>query len=463
MGCLMPESGSPQSSSLKRAAVNELGSESRYSGEKKRKSRWGTILPGARREALLQSSGWPMDLLHDEAKQPKIVGSPEEFVHQLYYGNHLDEIVVLKDGVQLLQQADALPQAIATAAKSACTVREFLHALGDEMLESHNGRIYYADETGRFLDQLREDPETKAELHNLREKLAAVNKEPAAGDASMYIAELRRTTKFRHPSDNHWAKTALNTDVKDYVGVNKADLMPYWDRYDEGVFVGAAGAGSAMHVDQIGWSNIGKNYAGHKLVALWPYGTASNIALESHLDHLFAAPHGVGKEDAAVLRMACKVALVEPGDVFLFSGAQAHATVCVGEGLSLGAYESFVSLAPQHARVFLNTNDPALHFKECHADEEDVRDIQLDLADQLVIAMDEQLPKLEEAARASGDNAAESAEAAAMLRGAIEIFRSNPALQKEIPDPPPLDAAGSAAEPTGTDPAAADAESTVAK
>eukprot|EP01043_Picozoa_sp_COSAG02_P089065 COSAG02_NODE_26084_length_641_cov_1.134686_1_plen_157_part_01 len=157
----MPESrtGShhQSSSSLKRAAVNELrmGSESRHSsGEKKRKSRWGTILPEARREALLQSSGWPMDLLHDEAKQPKVVGSPEEFVHQFYYGNHLDEIVVLKDGVQLLQQADALPPAIATAAKSACTVREFLRALGDEMLESHNGRIYYADETARFLNQL---------------------------------------------------------------------------------------------------------------------------------------------------------------------------------------------------------------------------------------------------------------------------------------------------------------------
>ena len=41
----------------------------------------------------------------NEAKQPKIVGSPEEFVHQLYYGNHLDEIVVLKDGVQLLPVA----------------------------------------------------------------------------------------------------------------------------------------------------------------------------------------------------------------------------------------------------------------------------------------------------------------------------------------------------------------------
>ena len=55
---------------------------------------------------------------------------------------------------------------------------------------------------------------------------------------------------------------------------------------------------------------------------------------------------------------------------------------------------SFVSLAPRHAQVFLGTNDPAVHFKECHAEEEDLRDIQLDLADQLVCAMDEHVPSL---------------------------------------------------------------------
>jgi hypothetical protein len=212
------------------------------------------------RDAMLRSSGWPMDLLLDPAKQPRVAGSAEEFIQELFFGDHLDQIIVLKNGVDLLQQADAVPQAILTAAASQSTVRGFLGALGDDMLTSHNGRIYYADSTERFLDQVRTDPATGLELKNLREKFAAVNKDEAAGDASMYIAELRRTEKFRHPSDNHWAKTALTTDVKDYVGVERADLMPYWDRYDEGVFVGAAGAGSAMHVDQVGWSNIGKNY-----------------------------------------------------------------------------------------------------------------------------------------------------------------------------------------------------------
>ena len=41
-------------------------------------------------------------------------------------------------------------------------------------------------------------------------------------------------------------RSALTMDVKDYVGVDRAALVPYWDRYDEGVFVGGRGAGSAM-------------------------------------------------------------------------------------------------------------------------------------------------------------------------------------------------------------------------
>ena len=30
----------------------------------------------------------------------------------------------------------------------------------------------------------------------------------------------------------------------------------YWDRYDEGLFVGGTLVGSPMHVDQIIWSNV---------------------------------------------------------------------------------------------------------------------------------------------------------------------------------------------------------------
>ena len=81
------------------------------------------------------------------------------------------------------------------------------------------------------------------------------------------------------------------------------------------------------------------------------------------------------ESDNAMLRSACRVALVEPGDVFLFSGAQAHATLVLGDELCLGAYESFISLSPLHDQVFLHTNCAAMHYEECHAEAIDLKDI----------------------------------------------------------------------------------------
>lgn len=126
---------------------------------------------------------------------------------------------------------------------------------------------------------------------------------------------------------------------------------------------------------------VGKNWLGYKLVALWPYGRVSNEVLDSHLDILFKPP--LSAADGAVLRRCCRMVLVEPGDAFLFSGAQAHATLCVGEGLCLGAYESFLNLSPLHAEVFISTNRGEMHFRDCHTSERDLRDIKLDIADQV--------------------------------------------------------------------------------
>ena len=253
-------------------------------------------------------------------------------------------------------------------------------------------------------------------MANLEEKMEVLMNKADIQDRSMYIAEMRRTERFRHFADGQMATTALTMDVKDYVGVDRAALMPYWDRYDAGVFVGGRHAGSAMHVDQVGWSNIGKNWRGYKLVAIWPYGAVSNAVLDSHLDKMFVPP--LSAVDAAVLRQASTIALVEPGDVFLFSGAQAHATLCVGEGLCLGAYESFVNLNPLHAEVFISTNHGEVHFRECHASEIDWRDIRLDVADQLNDAAD-QMRFLDSKTQQR-------------LRAAIAVFRTDPFLGREI-------------------------------
>ena len=210
------------------------------------------------RRLLLRDSGWPMELLSDPKMQPRVVSSAEEFADELMFGEHMDEVVVLKGGCELLQQQEAVPTAISSAIQGNTTVRGFLDSLSQDTRKTHNARIYHLNDSGRDTKQLRKDASGR-EMTDLEEKmveLARVGPKVAA-DESMYIAELRRTTKFRHLADGGWAKTALTTDVKDFVGVDRAALLPYWDRFDEGVFVGGRHSGSAMHVDQVGWSNVG--------------------------------------------------------------------------------------------------------------------------------------------------------------------------------------------------------------
>ena len=60
-------------------------------------------------------------------------------------------------------------------------------------------------------------------------------------------------------------------------------------------------------------------------------------------------------------------------------------------------------------------------------------------------------------------DAKQAAEAAAMLRGAVEIYRSNPTLAKEIPKMPPVAAAVVSAGPNGGGTACAAANVAVAK
>ena len=62
---------------------------------------------------------------------------------------------------------------------------------------------------------------------------------------------MARGLRYRHSRDGRWAKTLLEVDVCDWLGEERTLAMPYWDRYDEGVFVGGRYAGSPMHVDQV--------------------------------------------------------------------------------------------------------------------------------------------------------------------------------------------------------------------
>jgi len=127
----------------------------------------------------------------------------------------------------------------------------------------------------------------------------------------------------------------------------------YWDRYDEGVFLGGPGSGKSFHVDQMLWCNVGKNYRGYKLVAAW---SKEKVELcGKYIDVLFTPP--LSPEDDETLRLAAKVALIRPGDAYFFCGGVPHVTLSVGEDLNLAAYESYVTLNRNVVQHFLMSSD----------------------------------------------------------------------------------------------------------
>jgi len=154
--------------------------------------------------------------------------------------------------------------------------------------------------------------------------------------------------------------------------------MPYWDRYDEGVFVGGRFGGSPLHVDQVSWSNVGKNFAGRKLLAIWAHGEASREMFDEHNYRLFVPP--IADSEIRALASASRVALLQEGDVVIFSGGNAHTALSVSEELSLTAYESFVNFAPANLRLFLQSGTSA-QYRQCRACLTMMEDIKLDVAE----------------------------------------------------------------------------------
>ncbi len=107
----------------------------------------------------------------------------------------------------------------------------------------------------------------------------------------VYVAELRRNEKYTHPATkDETVKTALTLDVKDVLPNNMQQWFPYWDRYDEGIFVGDNQTGKCLHVDQVLWSNIGKNFTGYKIAAAWPFGKVGNDVLDRLGREVFKKP-----------------------------------------------------------------------------------------------------------------------------------------------------------------------------
>jgi hypothetical protein len=152
----------------------------------------------------------------------------EEFEEALLFGDHMDDIVVLRGGVQKLDQTRSMPDYLVEAAAHSESVKQFLECVNMEqdgaVLESLKGNIKYFKK-GEELRSVYKDGQGR-EIDSLGKKLSAVTPDMQY----VYLTELRFKQKYRHPLHGETTKTVLNADVKDYVGRDKADLMLYWDR-----------------------------------------------------------------------------------------------------------------------------------------------------------------------------------------------------------------------------------------
>ena len=69
--------------------------------------------------AALAVAGWPASLADDLSKRPKVLPNAKAFVDAVLFSSHVDEIFVLRNGVQLLGHDDALPATFTRALQGA--------------------------------------------------------------------------------------------------------------------------------------------------------------------------------------------------------------------------------------------------------------------------------------------------------------------------------------------------------
>lgn len=330
-------------------------------------------------EQALAIAGWPSSLLA-ASKQPWVLDDVRVFKELLLFGSHLDRIVVLRDGVARLGLESALPADVAAAAEGETSVRRFIERLGDDdVLRGMRGRVYCTPPDSREERELKKDADG-ADLDTLADKRRALGEAGRDPSEGVYLGELRRAQRYRHSADGSWSKSLLSRGVCDSLGTARARAMPYWDRYDEGLFVGAQFGGSPLHVDQVLWSNVGKNWRGHKLLVIWPYGERSRDLFDDHNYALFIPP--LSADESRALEAAAQVALLGPGDCVLFSGGNAHMALSVSQTLSLTAYESFVNLHPRNLSAFLDSGTPA-QYRQCRTRQPMLDDIKRDVSETL--------------------------------------------------------------------------------
>jgi len=193
-----------------------------------------------------------------------------------------------------------------------------------------------------------------------------------------YLGELGYTSKKPHKIwKKEMTRTLMGKDVRDEVvdvfgataGKKYPPPCPLWERGN--AFLGGKLVGSCVHQDKMLWSNIGKNWVGHKLFLMWPFGERTNQVMDDFWEKLIIAP--LNEEETAALKQVCQAVIVEPGDVYVFSGASAHMACGLGDGLNLAAYEAILNFHPDNLEQFRLSNSRQHHY-DCRSTREDLDD-----------------------------------------------------------------------------------------
>eukprot|EP00930_Biecheleria_cincta_P025559 TRINITY_DN18186_c0_g1_i2.p1 TRINITY_DN18186_c0_g1~~TRINITY_DN18186_c0_g1_i2.p1 ORF type:complete len:479 (+),score=68.09 TRINITY_DN18186_c0_g1_i2:86-1522(+) len=329
---------------------------------------------------------WPVR----EDQKPQIAKSVDEFLEVLFFEPHVDRVVVLPNGIELLNQKHGVPELVRDAVRRSRDMQSCLKILQSECRDTFRGRLWQYAAKGKEKEvRLRKKRGLSAtEKRTLSRRITQLWAQQKSGEVPqtvpIYISELRWIEKKAHPIvHDEKVQTATNCDIYDTGPLPRQ--MPLWQRSEGGIFIGDRGTGSGMHTDQCLWSNVGRNWCGFKLFAIWPWEDRHQIIKDCGVGKMFHFPFS--EQDVQYMSRAKTIALVAPGDVWVFSGAQPHTALCVGDGLNVTAYESLVPANEDAVTTLVRSNVGRYHPKTFWMDDEDLDETYEDVVDNIQRAL----------------------------------------------------------------------------
>merc|ERR1712166_604162 len=278
---------------------------------------------------------------------PRVVATAEEFIHVTCHESHLNQVIVLPDGLKKLGLDVSIPSFVLQCAQRTSSILGFCKELdkqrGLQNFDAYLSRFPHRVETLVSRDKHGDRLEDLLDMYDeARERYP---------DDQYYISELGNFHKRDHPLTGERSRCLLDADIRDVAEAQLGIKLPIWERGN--VFVGEAGTGSCIHVDKVCWSNTGKNWSGFKLFCMWRIGEDTDLVLGKHYKKIIAPPFTC--EDIELLSKAVQVCVVQPGDGVVFCGACAHMAVTVGDELNVAGYEALVNWDRESLEIFRET------------------------------------------------------------------------------------------------------------